>query len=246
MRKDIIEKKDEIIEMISRNEPKISICNFLNCKPVTLNSYLKKLGIEYKGNPGLKGKKNSPNETSYKEYTENGKRISACKLKNKLFKQGVKEKKCELCLRTEWNGKNIPLELHHINCNHYDNSLDNLKILCPNCHAQLQANSHKSIDTSTKECKKQKENKKHFCSRCMSEIKKRTKTGKCRECMIFERRVVDRPSRTELLELIKKNSFVSLGKRFKVSDNAIKKWCKSYGLPYKKEDIKNYQNCTMS
>ena len=47
------------------------------------------------------------------------------------------EYKCEECNLTIWNNKQIPLELHHINGNNKDNSLDNLKLLCPNCHALM-------------------------------------------------------------------------------------------------------------
>ena len=51
------------------------------------------------------------------------------KLKLRLFKSGIKECKCEKCGNIEWNGQPIPLELHHINGNHYDNRLENLIIL---------------------------------------------------------------------------------------------------------------------
>ena len=58
------------------------------------------------------------------------------KIKNRLLKEGLKEYKCERCGNTEWNGEPIPLQLHHINGDHTDNRLENLQILCPNCHAQ--------------------------------------------------------------------------------------------------------------
>ena len=57
MRIDILEKKEHIITMIQNNESKSSICKELNCRPSTLESYLKKLEIDYSGNQGLKGKK---------------------------------------------------------------------------------------------------------------------------------------------------------------------------------------------
>lgn len=57
-------------------------------------------------------------------------------LKLKLFNEGVKERKCECCGITEWNGKPAPLQLHHIDGDNTNNSLENLQILCPNCHAQ--------------------------------------------------------------------------------------------------------------
>ncbi len=60
------------------------------------------------------------------------------KLKNRLLESGLKEHRCEKCKRTEWEGLPIPLELHHINGDNTDNRIENLQILCPNCHAQTE------------------------------------------------------------------------------------------------------------
>lgn len=56
--------------------------------------------------------------------------------KKLLIERGIKENKCECCGLSEWIGKPIPLELHHKDFNHYNNSLDNLQVLCANCHMQ--------------------------------------------------------------------------------------------------------------
>lgn len=56
--------------------------------------------------------------------------------KNRLFQEGLKEKKCEWCELTEWRGQPISLELDHIDGDKTNNTLSNLRILCPNCHAQ--------------------------------------------------------------------------------------------------------------
>lgn len=60
----------------------------------------------------------------------------------RLIKDKVKEKKCELCGNTEWLGEPIPLELHHKDYNHYNNELNNLMIVCPNCHTILHHNNN--------------------------------------------------------------------------------------------------------
>jgi hypothetical protein len=57
-------------------------------------------------------------------------------LRRRLLREGRKEARCEQCGRREWNGLPIPLQLDHVNGVRSDNRLENLRILCPNCHAQ--------------------------------------------------------------------------------------------------------------
>ena len=139
-RLDILERKNDILEWISQNQSKAFMCRELKCKPETLNSYLKKMNIEYAGNKGSKGIKKSPNYKTAKEYIQ-GSCVQSHILKLKLIRDGVKEDKCELCGVSEWQGVKLPLELHHINGNHYDNVFSNLQILCPNCHSIQKGNA---------------------------------------------------------------------------------------------------------
>ncbi len=70
------------------------------------------------------------------------------KLKKRLFSEGLKEVACEICGWAERSiDGRIPVELDHINGNHYDNRLINLRILCPNCHS-LQA-THRGRNKKT-------------------------------------------------------------------------------------------------
>lgn len=82
-------------------------------------------------------------------------------------------------------------------------------------------------------------NNRLFCP-CGNQITRYNSTGFCSKCVREIQRVSERPSREELKILIRNNSFVSIGKQFGVSDNAIRKWCKSYNLPYLKKEIKKY------
>ena len=58
------------------------------------------------------------------------------KLKKRLFAEKLKPKYCEQChwAKQTKNGY-LPLELDHINGDRYDNRLENLRVLCPNCHS---------------------------------------------------------------------------------------------------------------
>lgn len=57
------------------------------------------------------------------------------KLKSRLLKEGIKQHSCECCGLSFWLDKPIPLELHHVDGNKYNNQIENLSLLCPNCHA---------------------------------------------------------------------------------------------------------------
>jgi len=57
-------------------------------------------------------------------------------LKVRLVRAGLKQKLCEVCGIAAWNGRRITLALHHVNGDRLDNRIENLQLLCPNCHSQ--------------------------------------------------------------------------------------------------------------
>ena len=65
-----------------------------------------------------------------------GTRRNRSHIKARLLKEGLKENRCEVCGITEWRGRILNMELHHVNGDGEDNRLENLQLLCGNCHAQ--------------------------------------------------------------------------------------------------------------
>jgi len=117
----------------------------LNLKPAggnykTVNQQIRELNLNtshFLGqgwNKGLKFVPNKPKPLAEILVTDSS--FQSFKLKKRLFKEGLKQPKCELCgwCHQAVDGR-IPLELDHINGDHRDNRLKNLRILCPNCHS---------------------------------------------------------------------------------------------------------------
>ena len=112
----------------------------------TLCFHAKRLGC-FKTNQAGRGMKKvvKTNVISLSEIFEGKHNYQSHKLKIRLLKEKVKKHQCENCNLTEWLNNPIPLELHHKNGNSYDNSLENLMLLCPNCHALTENYRAKNI-----------------------------------------------------------------------------------------------------
>lgn len=231
-------------------------------------------------------------------------------LKEKLFNAGLKERRCERCGLTEWQDNPIPFQLHHKNGIHNDNRLENLELLCPNCHAITDNFAGKNIDRSKQKLKTKKirqsgkygisEDGQRFydgygeykilCPVCKDRFMNRS-ASMCNECYKKEKRkpkvskeelfeimetnsyysaakllgvdikTVSRwhkyytnkerendnmiigsdvaPSREVLKTKIRTMSFVQIGKEYNVTDNSVRKWCDTYGLPRRVSEIKS-------
>lgn len=184
-------------------------------------------------------------------------------LKKRLIKEKIFEYKCAMCGLDKWNNKYISLHLEHKNGIHNDNRLENIELLCPNCHSQTNTYAGKNLQKNKKRKRiyinNNKEKEKQVASDIInSKIDFRNKewvqqaselTGieesrirniiRCNEfdfyknkCYIGEsmRKVENRPSAEELKKMLEETSYCAVGRKYGVSDNAVRKWAKRYGI----------------
>jgi Zn finger protein HypA/HybF involved in hydrogenase expression len=185
----------------------------------------------FTGQGHLKGKTHNFNTVPLSEILVKNYEYSSNKLRKRLIIEGIKEHRCECCGLNEWLGESIPLELDHIDGDHYNNMLENLKILCPNCHAKTptyRGKNKKSKESQTQKNKNQilKTKPIYKCHSCEIELKGKCKTNLCLSCHSKTQRKVERPSKEQLLKEVQESSYLAVGRKYGVSDNAIRKWLK--------------------
>jgi hypothetical protein len=135
MRKDLT--KERVTEVCNSSESMTIAAIKLKVHFNTLKRVAEKFGC-YKPNKGLKGvKKPIDPKIQLKEILE-GKHPSfqTYKLKIRLLKEGIFKNECNICGLDSWLGKPLMIELDHIDGNSHNHKIDNLRMLCPNCHSQ--------------------------------------------------------------------------------------------------------------
>lgn len=149
------EDKEMIKSIINECNNKSDVLRKLNLKILagnydTLNRYIDKYNIDithFNRKMHIQNKHNSITKIPLNEIlVKNSKYTNRTRLKIRLYSEGLKEKKCDMCGQTEiWFGKKISLILDHINGINNDNRLENLRIICPNCNATLDTHCSKNI-----------------------------------------------------------------------------------------------------
>jgi hypothetical protein len=149
-------------------------------------------------------------------------------LKERLYREGLKARACELCGQGEtWRGRRMGLILDHINGVADDHRLENLQIVCPNCAATLETH-----------CGRQNR-KERRCRGCDAVF--RPRTARQSYCSFAcgkhappkpgprpSSRKVERPPYAQLMREVHAMGWSAVGRRYGVSDNAVRKWVAQY------------------
>jgi hypothetical protein len=151
-------------------------------------------------------------------------------VKRRLYASGLKERRREMCGQGEiWRGRPIALILDHINGERRDNRLENLRIVCPNCAATLETHCGRKnlAPPEPRPCELcerffvPRRAEQRFCSRFCGQRWPHTYTRP-------GARRVERPSYEQLRAEVEALGWSAVGRRYGVSDNAVRKWIRCY------------------
>jgi Zn finger protein HypA/HybF involved in hydrogenase expression len=226
---------DKLIENADKCVNMLDLCHRMGIENVGGEDYkeikqlAQELGVELK----FSYKRNTmcdyhPRIETKDILVENSTYRNATKLKNRLIEEGLKEYRCERCKNTEWEGEPIPLQIHHVNGVHTDNRLENIQLLCPNCHSLTDTYAGKNANRENSTKHNKVISKKYIKKDQWLELQEK-------------RWMANHPSKETLCSMFKEvGSFRGVGKLYGVSDKAIVKWLRHYDLPTSKEELKKY------
>lgn len=152
-------------------------------------------------------------------------------LKERLYAAGLKERSCELCGQDEvWQGRRMTLILDHVNGVADDNRLENLRIVCPNCNATLDTHCARNLRQPPVDRR---------CARCGASFRPRSSRQRYCSSYCGQRHDragrpnpraprVERPPYEQLVAEVAADGWSAVGRRYGVSDNAIRKWVRAY------------------
>jgi hypothetical protein len=150
------------------------------------------------------------------------------KLKRRLLATGLKQPICELCGQDEtWNGRRMSLILDHINGVADDHRLENLRMVCPNCAATLETHCGRNTPR-TRICPGCDSVRASERSASILLSRLRVAAHAYRGKSHPETRKVPRPSYGQLMTDLKSMSMLAVGRKYGVSDNAVRKWIRWY------------------
>ena len=138
--------------------------------------------------------------------------------KRRLIREGLLNNKCYICGLTKWLGKNISLQIDHINGCHTDNRLENLRLLCPNCHSQTETYCGRKLKGTGAvyvcNCGKRKTYAAKMCLDCENRRRLNRKNK------------IDWPPMHVLSDMVENSNMSAVARQLGVSDTAIRKHMK--------------------
>ena len=149
-------------------------------------------------------------------------------LKQRLYAEGLKVRRCELCGQGEgWRGRSMSLILDHVNGIPTDNRIENLRIVCPNCAATLETHCGRNLKRG-RDCAvcgqpflPSRRDQKHCSLNCGGHSKGKRAAARAR-------RKVERPPYEQLMAELAATSYLAVGRKYGVSDKAVRKWVRLY------------------
>lgn len=229
--------KEELQEIVSNSTSYVSVLKKIGYKSnsgdatKTLREKLNSLGIDT--SHFFVNQKDKIVRTRENVFCENS--TANQSTLRRFFKKEDVPYVCSICGQEPfWNGKELTLILDHIDGNNTNDVLENLRWVCPNCNMQLDTTNGKNkfhyIEKHIRKnnceiCGKEISKHSKYCADCAKKVKK----AKRKKETILKHNL----NRQQLKEEIRTYSFLELGRKYNVSDNAVRKWCKLFDLPYK-------------
>jgi hypothetical protein len=217
-------EKDKLKEIVHSSKSIMEVLNKMGLRAAggnykTVNNYIKlhDISIDHFETYSERNIRSS-NKIPLSEILVENSTYGRGHLKKRLYKTGLRDRFCEICGQGEiWKGVKISLILDHVNGVYNDNRIENLRIVCPNCNAGLPTHGGKNR-------KLKKSVKTEYNCECGNKMDKKSKI--CIKCSGYDKRKVERPSLVILEMEIEENGYADTGRKYGVSDNAIRKWLK--------------------
>jgi RNA polymerase subunit RPABC4/transcription elongation factor Spt4 len=222
-------------EEVAKNYSVASVLRSLGLKPIggnykTFHRIKQELGVNtdhFTGMAHLKGKthnwsKAKPLSEVLVEdslYTSNG------SLKKRLLKAGLLEYRCNECGIVDWNNGSLSLHLDHINGKNRDHRLENLRLLCPNCHSQTSTWTGRNIGAYGGKRTENILHKKKTPESAQCKVCKKKVSWSAKHCKKHRPRQtkINWPDVESLIAMVENSSFLVVSRKLGVSDNAIRK-----------------------